>query len=80
MGRAKTIAKALSIGPYKCHICSRRLSSKFVKDAQDWDWFTGYLPETVHFCPVHKDSQEAKRLYKQSQTKYTQKEIQDGNL
>jgi hypothetical protein len=52
-----------------CEICGKVLDNKFCREALDWDWFTGYLPRTVHFCPEHKASSVAKELFNKSQVK-----------
>jgi hypothetical protein len=39
----------------KCMECDAVLESKYW-GTQGWDWFHGYLPETVHFCPQHATS------------------------
>jgi hypothetical protein len=47
----------------KCTVCGIEGPSKYSHlGAQQWDWFTGYLQETVHFCPQHKGSAEYERL------------------
>jgi hypothetical protein len=53
----------------KCTICGKQgPENKFSQEAfQLWDWFTGYLKETVHFCPLHKDSPERHALFARSQ-------------
>ncbi|SAL83526.1 hypothetical protein AWB67_06431 [Caballeronia terrestris] len=33
-----------------CAIC-KTTAYQFSKDALGWDWFTGFLDETAHFCP-----------------------------
>jgi hypothetical protein len=42
----------------KCEMCDAILKSKFVPESKAWDWFTGYLDQTLHFCPVHRRSKE----------------------
>lgn len=37
---------------FKCNFCEAILYSKLSHEAKFWDWFTGYLPETVHICPL----------------------------
>lgn len=32
----------------------------------DWDWFTGYLPRTHHYCKAHADSMERNFMYENS--------------
>jgi hypothetical protein len=51
----------------KCVVCGNEGPDKISLGAQDWDWFTGYLPETVHFCPSHKASPERQKLWQESQ-------------
>jgi hypothetical protein len=34
-----------------CCMCGLQCPGKFTGEARDWDWFTGHLDETVHFCP-----------------------------
>ncbi len=40
---------------------------KYRTDCQ-WDWFTGYLPQTVHFCPNCKDSERRYEMYFKSRS------------
>ena len=54
---------------FQCQMCDAVLHDKFSKEALGWDWFHGYLPETVHFCPTHRHSQEHNYLLEQSQRK-----------
>lgn len=52
----------------KCEFCDAVLVDKSSEIAlRDWDWFRGYLPRTVHFCPKHKDYQERTELFTKSQ-------------
>lgn len=37
--------------PMVCTLCGAS-ANKFSRDALGWDWFTGYMDETVHFCPA----------------------------
>jgi hypothetical protein len=54
----------------KCHMCDAVLSgSLYTGQAEFWDWFTGYLPETVYFCPRHKNSHERHDLFDVSRCK-----------
>lgn len=34
-----------------------------------WDWFTGYLTRTNHFCSRHKGSELRRALFNESRTK-----------
>lgn len=52
-----------------CEICGEMGPSKQTREAETWDWFTGWLPATVHFCPAHKDSSERHELFRKSQVK-----------
>lgn len=45
-----------------CVVCGALGPHKFSRQASNWDWFSGYLPETVHFCPEHKGNDECERL------------------
>jgi hypothetical protein len=51
----------------RCYFeCGRRLQNKFdLKEAKDWDWFTGYADRTVHVCSAcqttHKEDIAALR-------------------
>lgn len=31
-----------------------------------WDWFTGWLPKTVHYCAKHKNSAERDVMFVKS--------------
>lgn len=53
----------------KCYVCGKVGPDKFSKAAQSWDWFHGYLDETVHFCPAHQDSEERRKLWILSRVK-----------
>lgn len=53
----------------KCHVCGKIGPDKYCREAQAWDWFHGYLKETVHFCPDHRKSPERDRLFLLSQIK-----------
>lgn len=44
--------------PFKCEMCDAVLKSKFSLEAFAWDWFTGYLGATNHFCSKHRHSRE----------------------
>lgn len=35
----------------------------------NWDWFTGYLPETLYWCPKHRRTPERKRAFIYSREK-----------
>ena len=49
-----------------CYVCGLCGPDKFSRDAHNWDWFTGYLTETVHFCPSHIASPQRKELWEKS--------------
>lgn len=51
----------------RCEACGRLGPDKLSREAQGWDWFTGFLLRTVHFCPEHTDSDLRKELWKISQ-------------
>jgi len=53
----------------KCELCDAVLVNKFCREGMDWDWFHGYLPCTVHFCPRHKHSSQREELFQRSQVK-----------
>jgi len=50
-----------------CEVCQINGPDKMSFEARLWDWFTGYLPYTVHFCPVHKHSPERTAMWGLSQ-------------
>ena len=50
----------------KCYVCGKEGPSKFTEEANAWDWFQGYLPQTVHFCPEHKNSEQREDLHFQA--------------
>jgi len=50
----------------RCIVCGMPGPPKTSKEADAWDWFTGTLKETVHFCPQHNRSSEWERLWKLS--------------
>jgi hypothetical protein len=52
---------------YKCEVCDAVLPAKSWPVAREWDWFCGYLPRTVHFCPQHVDSDKRNELFRLSQ-------------
>lgn len=38
---------------FPCYFkCGRELRDKFNQEAEEWEWFTHYGAETVHFCPT----------------------------
>ena len=53
----------------KCELCERVLPDKLSSEARGWDWFTGYLTETVHFCPDHANSPKHDALLRESRIK-----------
>jgi hypothetical protein len=44
-----------------CELCKRRVA---LNDPAclNWEWFTGYLDRTHHYCPEHKDHRIVKEL------------------
>jgi hypothetical protein len=48
----------------RCLVCGKVCPEKTRPESQGWDWFTGYLPKTVHFCPQHKTNELRDRLLK----------------
>lgn len=51
----------------KCIVCGAEGPSKQSEESLKWDWFTQYLNETVHFCPVHRESKERAEWWERSQ-------------
>ena len=51
----------------KCELCDAILYSKYSDQAQGWDWFTGYLDRTMHYCPTHSRSSERNDMFERSQ-------------
>ena len=49
----------------KCDLCKRRASIE-VADKQGWDWFTGILRRTMHYCPEHSKTPERNRAFEKS--------------
>ncbi|MBN3851951.1 hypothetical protein G3N59_01035 [Paraburkholderia sp. Ac-20340] len=37
---------------YKCACCGSAMPN-ILAAPTEWEWFTGYLPERVVFCPAH---------------------------
>lgn len=60
---------------FKCELCDAVLESKYSRESADWNWFHGYLPETVHFCPAHKRSSEYFALIELSRKKPELREV-----
>jgi hypothetical protein len=57
-------------GAVNCEVCGiPGGENKLSEDAQAWDWFTGYLDRTVHFCPIHKGSAKREELFRLSKIK-----------
>lgn len=54
---------------HKCEMCERQLPKKTGPDSVNWDWFTGWLSRTVHFCPMHKNTPERHGLFRLSRKK-----------
>jgi hypothetical protein len=48
----------------KCLICGAICPEKTSQAARGWDWYHGYLPKTVHFCPRHKGNELRDKLLK----------------
>jgi hypothetical protein len=48
---------------YKCEICPQIMDEKSCRDASAWDWFTGYLDRTVHFCEAHRRGKVRRFLF-----------------
>lgn len=51
----------------KCEVCDAVLSTKTSREAMTWDWFTGRLDRTVHFCPDHIRSERRRQLVAEAQ-------------
>lgn len=49
----------------KCELCHSRASIADA-DRDGWDWFTGALRRTVHYCPKHSKSQERESAFEKS--------------
>lgn len=47
----------------RCLVCRIECPEKTSRDATGWDWFTGYLPRTAHFCPKHAKNELRTRLF-----------------
>jgi hypothetical protein len=47
----------------KCLVCGLQCPEKTSPASKGWDWFTGYLPRTAHFCPKHKGNELRNRLF-----------------
>lgn len=52
----------------QCELCSRQASMQEAAQSS-WDWFTGYLRMTVHYCPIHSRSPERNSAFEKSRTK-----------
>ena len=48
-----------------CELCSAKASVE-AADSAGWDWFTGTLRRTMHYCPAHKKSPERDRAFEKS--------------
>lgn len=46
----------------KCVVCGTSVRPPS-KNSAEWHWFTGYLSETVHFCPNHVGTATQKILF-----------------
>jgi hypothetical protein len=52
----------------QCEMCERFATfDNAVK--LGWDWFTGYLSSTRHYCPQHKGSPERNEMFARSRDK-----------
>ena len=49
----------------KCDLCNKR-SSIADAEKQGWDWFTGMLGRTMHYCPEHAQTPERDRAFGKS--------------
>lgn len=49
----------------KCEECDE-VSAIPVAGKRGWDWFTGFLPRTHHYCPKHNASQQHNATFKHS--------------
>ena len=49
----------------RCELCERR-ANLIHAGANGWDWFTGKLRMTVHYCPDHARSDERNRAYEKA--------------
>ena len=49
----------------KCDLCHTRASITEA-DKQGWDWFTGTLGRTMHYCPEHAKTPERNRAFDKS--------------
>jgi hypothetical protein len=52
------------VNGFKCEECDAVLADKYSKEANYWDWLTGYLPRTHYFCPLHVNSTKHAELFK----------------
>ena len=64
----------------KCLICGTILPGTNKRESLQWDWFTGYLRVTVHFCPAHKTNELQGRLLKVSRRKPEEWTDEERNL
>jgi hypothetical protein len=61
----------MGVDSMKCVVCGAHSPEPFgtLPLAHGWDWFTGYLDETAHFCPRHANSGMRHLLHDLSQRK-----------
>jgi hypothetical protein len=57
--RPRSMNEVRQLGPFKCHFCNAVLVDKSRREAQEWDWVTGYLPTTEHCCPTCQKTHRA---------------------
>lgn len=57
----------------KCDLCSRTSPSIYAANVQGWDWFTGSLDRTYHYCQEHATSQERDMAFEKSRLTTTAK-------
>lgn len=63
-----------------CEMCDRQVPNLFLRARADWDWFHGYLPRTVYFCPQHKTNELRNRLWKISRRNPDSLSGEDQNI
>jgi len=47
----------------QCESCIATTTVLSREAYEHWDWFTGELARTYHWCPKHKDSFERKAIW-----------------
>lgn len=50
---------------YRCDCCGAEVHNADL-ETRKWDWFTGSLERTYHYCPVCKNGAEAAAMFAKS--------------